>query len=175
MLSLAAIVLTTVLAQGGPGGPTSEIHRSKSSPSETRSKEAKRRKYRALLRAVERSDLSAVKRLIKHGVNVNGGDADDTVTPTNRPIVTAAGKGRMDLVDLLLDAGADPNACCCSCVTALHEAIRGKHAAVVGRLLQAGANPRLLYDGSKSPLEMARESGVTEIVSLLTKRLTEAD
>jgi ankyrin repeat protein len=131
-----------------------------------------RRQFRELLRAVERSDVGRVRTLLARGADPNGRHAGDEHAPTDRPIVTAAAKGDVSIVDILLAAGANPNWCCCSCVTALHRAIKGKHTQVVARLLDAGANPRLLYEGSKAPIELAKESGELAIIELLEKKLS---
>jgi ankyrin repeat protein len=135
-------------------------------------KTAKYRRFVALVRASEKGDIEAVRMLIERGVDVNGRDAGDGLAPIDRPIVRASAKGHLEIVDFLLASGANPNWCCCSCVAPLHEAIRGRHTRVVARLLEAGANPQLLYDASKSPLELARESGDPEIVALVERRLT---
>jgi ankyrin repeat protein len=56
----------------------------------------------ALLRAVESNDLTVVTDLVKQGANVNKRG------PTNlTPLMVAAGRGYVQMTQLLLDAGAD--------------------------------------------------------------------
>jgi hypothetical protein len=103
---------------------------------------------------------------------VNGKDVADGAAPSNRPLAVGAEHGHLDIVELMLAAGARVDACCCSCATALHYAIRGGYPKIVARLLDAGADPDRLYDGTLAPLELARQSGNPEIVRLLEQRVT---
>jgi hypothetical protein len=62
------------------------------------------------------------------------------------------------------DASANAIArCCCACVTALHEAIRGGYLPIVERLLAAGADPRIPCEETPT-LELARKQENPEIV-----------
>jgi hypothetical protein len=125
--------------------------------------EVKRRgHYESMVRAIDRGDAQAVQNLIGQGADVNDAGRDDF--PGEIPIVAAAAKGDLPIVEVLLEAGANPDACCCACVTALHRAIEGGHSFVVARLLKAGADPRIRYDGGISTLELARRGGHPEIV-----------
>lgn len=127
----------------------------------------KYRRFMALLRAAGRGDVRQVQALIRRGVDVNGRDVGDDVAPTNRPLAEASEKGHLAVVNVLLAAGARVDSCCCSCVTALHYAIRERHAEVVVRLLEAGASPIRTYDARLSPLELARQTGDARIVGLI--------
>jgi hypothetical protein len=63
--------------------------------------------YIALYKAISHEWLFIVKELIHAGASVNG----DTATPTLRtPLQLAVEKGHMDIVQLLLDHGAEVNA-----------------------------------------------------------------
>ena len=64
-----------------------------------------------------------------------------------------------------------PDWCCCSCVTALHEAIRNRHAKIVRHLLAAGADPKIPYDGELPTLTLAMKSGDREIIELIRQRM----
>jgi ankyrin repeat protein len=129
------------------------------------------RLFSKLLTAVDRGDLKAVKGLIKKGADVNGRKAGDDFAPRTRPLSRAARRGDENMVAVLLRAGADPNWCCCSCVTPLHEAILGKNPKVVRRILDAGGDPSILFDGSDETLQLAKQSGDAEIVELVQRRL----
>jgi hypothetical protein len=132
--------------------------------------ELKRREhYESMARAIDRGDVPAVQKLIERGAAVNDTGRDDF--PGTFPITIAAAKGDTAIVEVLLEAGANPNACCCSCVTALHRAIEGGNSATVARLLEGGADPRIQYDGRMSTLELAKRSGNPEIVRRIEEAL----
>lgn len=125
--------------------------------------EQKRRAdYAGLIEAIEHGDARAVRDLVRKGADVNGAGREDF--PGSPLISVAAEKGNLAIVDVLLKAGARPDACCCECVTALHHAIEGGHAAVVRRLLEGGADPRRPRGGRDTPLELARRNGNPEII-----------
>ena len=89
----------------------------------------------ALLFAARVGDLASAKLLVAAGANVNDADAWG-VSAT----VLAAHSGFGDLVEFLLERGADPNAAAAG-FTALHAAIMRRDAAMVGALLAHGADP----------------------------------
>ncbi len=96
----------------------SETSKTKAAPKERRNglRPAQSRLFAELLRAVETGNERAVRTLIKRGADVNGRNVGDDSAPMDRPIVLAAAKGNMPILELLLAAGADPNWCCCSCI-----------------------------------------------------------
>ena len=89
----------------------------------------------ALLFAARAGDLHSAKLLVAAGANVNDADAWGVSATT-----MAAHSGFGDLVDFLLDKGADPNAAPAG-FTALHAAIVRRDERMVGSLLGHGANP----------------------------------
>ena len=131
--------------------------------------------YISLSRAAGAGDIISVKVLIKRGVSPNGikkeaanNDAGYMAGLIDAPIVTASKGGYIEIVKLLLSEGADPNWCCCSCVTALHEAIIGKHTNVVKILLDNGADTSILYDGMETCEQLAAKSGSKEIMKMIS-------
>jgi uncharacterized protein len=64
-------------------------------------------------------------------------------TLRNTPLHYAAIQGKEEVVDWLLDEGADPNAVGEHEFTPLHEAVQHGHAQIVTRLLNCGANPAM--------------------------------
>ena len=76
---------------------------------------------------------SIARMLLEAGADVTHGDG--------AALRAAARQGDTDLVALLLDAGADPDAPCGAGYTSLHYASRLGHADVVAVLLAAGADP----------------------------------
>jgi ankyrin repeat protein len=133
--------------------------------------ELKRRSnHEAMLRAIDDGDTRALQSLIAGGAAVDDPGGDETGAG-DFPITAAAAKGNLAAVDVLLKARANPNACCCSCITALHRAIEGGHDSVVARLLDGAADPRIRYEGRLSTLELANRSGHPEIVRRINEAL----
>ena len=89
----------------------------------------------ALMFAARVGDLTSAKLLVAAGANVNDADAWG-VSAT----VLAAHSGYGELVEFLLDHGADPNAAKAG-FTALHAAIARRDEKVVTALLARGADP----------------------------------
>ncbi len=134
------------------------------------------RRYTALIRACEKGDQSRATELLREGVEPNGADivSADSMSRVeylthlrDAPIVWAARNGDMELVRILLEYGANPNWCCCSCVTALHRAIIKEHVDVVRLLLANGAEVSINYDGRISTLQLARRVGNRTIVGVI--------
>jgi ankyrin repeat protein len=87
--------------------------------------------------------------------------------PSLTPL-TAAGKGQLDVVKLLLQAGADVNEKAADGRTALNRSAGEGHAAVVKELLRAGA----MFNSSdterrRSALSWAAGNGHLDVVSVL--------
>ena len=117
--------------------------------------EHRAKKYMALAKACEEGDDDTALRLLNEGVEPNCNDFRDLVshlsegyraTSIDAPIVNAARNGNYRLVEALLKKGVDPNLCCCSCATLLHEGIIGNHVEVVKLLLENDADVTIEYD-----------------------------
>ena len=89
----------------------------------------------ALRFAVRAGNLESARRLIAAGADVNDADAWGVSATT-----LAAHGGHTDLVELLLDRGADPNAAEAG-FAALHEAVMWNDLRAARALLDAGADP----------------------------------
>lgn len=84
-----------------------------------------------------------------------------------RPLELAAGRGRIEVVDLLLLAGAVVDACGPRAPTALQAAASNGHVEVVRRLLRAGAAPDGAAGDSSSPLQLAALEGHPAVAEAL--------
>ena len=82
----------------------------------------------------------------------------------------ATRKGHKDVVQLLLDRGADPNKANEDGGTQLHSAASGGHIAVVQLLLDRGADPNKADIWEWTPLHRAVEYGRKDVVQLLLDR-----
>jgi ankyrin repeat protein len=88
-----------------------------------------------LMFAARAGDLASAKLLVDAGANVNDQDARGVSVVT-----LAAHSGYLDLVEFLLDKGADPNASAAG-FAPLHEAIMRRDEPLVRALLAHGADP----------------------------------
>jgi beta-lactamase regulating signal transducer with metallopeptidase domain/ankyrin repeat protein len=114
----------------------------------------------ALLAAVRRGDLIAVRALVADGAKVNEATNDGT------PLTLAARNGRADIVNLLLGNGGDADQITRGDGTPLTNAVLAGDKAIVTDLLKSGADAdRATTDGT--PLILAARSGRADLVKLL--------
>jgi ankyrin repeat protein len=101
---------------------------------------------------------------------VEAGAPLDAVAPAFgavQPLHSAAAGGKVEIVRLLLEHGADPNATQAGGTTPLHTAARHGSRDMVEALLAHDASPGAENDEGATPAEMARAEGHAEIASLL--------
>ena len=140
----------------------------------------------ALAAAAHRGDVAAIRKLVAAGADPNGYDATG-----NTPLHWAARGGhpvgphrcrgedasRVDVIDALLDLGADPNALDhrqsvpggSSGWTPLHMALHHEQFATAARLLERGADPNIRTQEGYLSLAIAADEGAPP--DLLTKML----
>jgi ankyrin repeat protein len=112
------------------------------------------------------------KVLLEHGANVHMASKPAGFTPLHSAIADDAGTPTKDLVRMLLDAGADPNARSATDGTPLHTAAFIGDIPVVQMLLAAGGDPYTPDNKGHTPLDVAREQRHSEVAALLHHRLT---
>lgn len=123
-----------------------------------------------LLLAITKEHIGIVNLLLKHGVDPAGQNA------YYNPFIVAAGTGCTEVVELLLEKGADVNLkgrapdfeegrlSCSPLIYAIHNG----HDNIAKLLLDKGADPSLsCEDGYLCPILIAVDSGRTNIVELL--------
>ena len=107
-----------------------------------------------LFAAVTNNDMAHAKALLESGVSPLSADVDD-----DTPLIMAAAAGRREMMQLLLDHGADINQPGLNGRSALRVAIEALDAPAVHFLLMAGADPLMKsYDS-------ARKEDITDVMA----------
>ncbi len=91
------------------------------------------------------------------------------------PIMLAASKGNVEMIDLLFTQGADPNKRGSMKRTALQYAAEKNHLEASKRLLAYGADIDAYDNGKLTPLIMAANRGYTELGLLLIEKGADVD
>ena len=105
--------------------------------------------------------LELVRRLVERGADVHA-----RTHMLQTPLHFAAGRN-VDVMRLLLDAGADPNAIDRQGVTALHPSVREGDANCVRLLLERGCDPNIASELGSTPLMVAAMRQLPDVVTLL--------
>mmetsp|Transcript_14861 Transcript_14861/g.22265 ORF Transcript_14861/g.22265 Transcript_14861/m.22265 type:complete len:1492 (-) Transcript_14861:44-4519(-) len=117
--------------------------------------------------AVEDGNAEAVEACLTQGASVNCQFKDDLYTPLHTACSSSASDGSLDVLNLLLQRGADGNACNKWRETPLLIAANNGHKAAVEALLKSGADPSMCSEAGWSALTFAAHKGYHEIVELL--------
>ncbi len=112
--------------------------------------------------AVRGGHFAAAKLLIERGADVNAA-SEPLLGPA---LMLALAKRRIDLINLLLDAGANPNAQR-GREAALHIAVRSGCLDCVKALVEAGADVNAKTKDGKTPLHLAKFKGQREVADYL--------
>jgi ankyrin repeat protein len=102
-----------------------------------------------------------VKHLLQKGYDISTTDQELTA------LHLASGNGHLELVKLLLENGANPNAVNESNDTPLHKAVENGYLDLVKLLLENGANPNAVGESNNTPLHKAAANGDLDLVGLL--------
>lgn len=105
--------------------------------------------------AAEEGDAEAVRLCLDHGASVNCKFKDDLYTPLHTACSSGTSTGSMEVLNLLLEEGADCNACNKWRETPLLIAANNGHRAAVEALLKHGANPSMCSEAGWSALTFA--------------------
>jgi len=111
--------------------------------------------------------------LLEHGADVHMASKPAGFTPLHSAIADDAGAVTKDLVRMLLDAGADPNARSATDGTPVHTAAITGNIAVLQMLLAAGGDPHAPDNKGQTPLDLARETRHSEAAALLHHSVTD--
>ncbi|CAI8046094.1 Kinase D-interacting substrate of 220 kDa [Geodia barretti] len=115
--------------------------------------------------AAERGDVEAVQRLLSTSVNINFRTEDEG----HSALLLASARGHVEVVRLLLKAGAAVFIPDKESRSPLYWASFYGHRAVVELLLKNGADITICNENGSSPLYVASEYGHTEVVDILVK------
>ncbi|CAK9115057.1 unnamed protein product [Durusdinium trenchii] len=119
--------------------------------------------WQALHLACENNQVIEVTSLLQKPQNPNGTGADID----RPPMFLAAERGHLEVVRLLLEAGADLNAATQCGHTVLMFAAQNGHPDVVRVLLEAGADPKAATQDWATALMFAAQNGHPDVVRLL--------
>jgi ankyrin len=123
-----------------------------------------------LARAAERGDLARVRALLAAKVDVNAPRVDGSTA-----LHAAVHADRLDIVELLLTAGARASAANRLGVSALSIAAVNGNAAIIARLLDAGVDPNTADATGETVLMTASRTGVADAVRVLLARGARVD
>jgi len=107
--------------------------------------------------ATRKGNLAVIKKLLKHGVDVNRPSGNLWT-----PLKSAAQQGNLDIVKVLLDGGADPNIADNTNYTPLMNAVSGEHEDIVKLLLKFRADPNI--QSGENPDDDDWEAGRTALM-----------
>ena len=120
----------------------------------------------ALHYAANEGKLDVAKELINKGANVNAKGSGNDWTPLHSAVYGA----HKDLVKLLLDEKANPNAATTTQWTAMHSAASEGQVPIIGLLLDAGANINAANFSGKTPIYLAAAGEHTSAVKFLLEK-----
>jgi ankyrin repeat protein len=121
--------------------------------------------YEVLMKAIDSGDINAVKAELDKGTNPN--DLPPAQYEPIAPLCATAADGKLDMVKLLLDRGADVNSGDGWDFTPLEAAARNNQIEVMELLLKRGASVNDFGDGGSYSLWRAALEGKLEAVQWL--------
>lgn len=120
-----------------------------------------------MLRALDRRDVAAIRRLIRS----HGADARDRDGRTL--LINAVSRGDLEMTSIALEVGCNPSAADNQGLTGLHFAVIGANLPIAERLLAAGAPVNAKDDWGNTPLNRAVPlPGVPDAATLVSALIT---
>ena len=113
-----------------------------------------------------------VKVLLERDAKPSVPSRDQGFTPLHSAVATDAGEATAEIVRLLLEAGADPNAKSNEGGTPLHSAAYTGDLEIAELLLAYGADPNATGPKSQTALDIARDRRNVEVAALLHHAVT---
>ncbi len=114
----------------------------------------------------------AVRALLDDGARTDVASRDQAFTPLHSAVATDTGPCDDEIVRMLLDSNADPNAKSRSGGTPLHTAAFTGDREIVELLLAYGADPSATDNKDHTPLDVAREHRHVEVAAVLHHAVT---
>ena len=124
---------------------------------------SKKKRATDLHRAASKGDKAAIKRLVKHGANVNARDYSGS-TPLHHAISNSHAQ---DAIKALVACKADVNAANYLGRTPLHLAAKSGKSMAIGQLIKDGAVVDANINVGQTPLHLAAKSGHSEAIDQL--------
>jgi|GEM_PF-5395431 len=121
---------------------------------------------KSLVMAVESGNTKDVMTLLNSGASPNVMTSDGKRSLVHEAVVN----NDVELVRLLLERGADPNALDDTGRSQLHDAVRRDRVATTQYLLNAGAKPNVMDRHDRTPLYYAKMHNQAETTRLLMER-----
>ena len=118
-----------------------------------------------LLLAAERGNMGIIKRVLSSFVV----DINFMTERNGSPLILAARNNHRDVVQQLLERGAEPNMAAQNGGTPLHDAAFKGHKDVVQLLLDRGAEPNMANQFGRTAQYYALQNGHLHIANILTK------
>ena len=123
-----------------------------------------------IVAAARRNDLEGVRPHLRHRRQVNARGADQATA-----LIWASANHNLEMADLLLKAGADPDAVNEYGVGALDLAASNDDVPLIRRLLEARANPDVARWSGETPLMLSARAGSVAAIDLLVAAKADVD